>query len=98
MKKIISTRGSGKTTSLIYESARTGAPIICFSEKSACYIEQLALRNKLIIPKPISIKEFAINGYVCDGKNKFLIDELDACINQLFKGNLIGYSLTIEEK
>lgn len=55
MKKIIMSRGTGKTTLLIKQSSMCSVPILCATEQSAKYIKQMACDLGRIIPEPISV-------------------------------------------
>ena len=80
MRFIAGPRCSGKTTALMEESARTGVPIIAPSMGMAKYISMRAKEQGLNIPEPTSINKI-VNRGVKPGK--YLIDELELCLNQL---------------
>lgn len=54
MKKIIMSRGTGKTLLLIRQSNMLSVPILCATEQSAKHIKQQACEIGCIIPEPIS--------------------------------------------
>ena len=93
MKKWILPRGCGKTTMLLTESIRTGAVIVTFRDPQ--YILDLAEylgidENKF--PKPIRFQKFLDSNFRRQKHNeKYLIDELDLCLEQL---DVVGYSNT----
>lgn len=75
MKLINKSRGTGKTTQLIYASAITGFRIIAPNHTMAKYIEEAAKNMGLKIPKPMSDVEYRNRRY--DGDHApVLIDEL----------------------
>lgn len=55
MKKIIMSRGTGKTTMLIRQSNLSAIPILCATEQSAQYIKEKACKLGCVIPEPISV-------------------------------------------
>lgn len=67
MKKLIMGRGTGKTTRLIQESARTKYPIIVASEARARYVRRLADDMKLEIPYPIAYYNLQYIGHPIGG-------------------------------
>ena len=80
MRLITGPRCSGKTTTLIEESAQTGVPIIAPSMRMANYISMLAKEQGLDIPEPTSINKVVNRG---GRPGKYLIDELEMCLRQL---------------
>jgi len=80
MRLITGPRCSGKTTTLMEESARTGVPIISPSMGMANYISMLAKEQGLDIPEPTSINKIVNHG---GRPGKYLIDELEMCLRQL---------------
>jgi len=80
MRLIAGPRCSGKTTTLIEESAQTGIPIIAPSMGMANYISMLAKEQGLEIPEPTSINKVVNRG---GRPGKYLIDELEMCLRQL---------------
>lgn len=93
MKQLISGRGTGKTTKLIYQSAWSGATIVTATDRAAGYIEHMAEQLHLEIPKPMSIVELRANRGM--PPKAVLIDELDAVVAQLLAPcyAIEGYSL-----
>lgn len=83
MVKIIKSRGKGKTRDLILLSAVTGDVIVCASKVSCKYIEDLAHKENLNIPKPMTFKEIKLKGY---GEHipGILIDDADWILQCLF--------------
>lgn len=80
MKIIEGARGSGKTTELIYKSAELGIPIIAPTAMMCNCIKAQALKMGCDIPEPVSINK-VVNFE--KGHHKYLIDELDLCLQQL---------------
>lgn len=80
MKFIEGARGSGKTTKLIYKSAELNIPIIAPTTMMCNCIKARASEIGCNIPEPISINKL-IN--IFTRKEKYLIDELDLCLEQL---------------
>lgn len=92
MELIERSRGQGKTTELIYRSAREGIPIIAPSMMMAEHIKDAAFEMGLDIPEPTSINKI-VNRGVKPGK--YLIDELELCLNQL---GIYPVAVTIDVK
>ena len=80
MRFITGPRRTGKTTTLMEDSARTGIPIIAPSMMMANYISMLAKERGLDIPEPTSINKVVNRG---GRPGKYLIDELEMCLRQL---------------
>ena len=85
MKVYSAKRGTGKTTMLIEESARTGAIIVVSSYPMVNYTMVLAMRLNLDIPEPITVTNY-LKALVHGGLNKeqkYLIDDLHAILSQM---------------
>ncbi len=85
MKIYSAERGTGKTTALIKESAKTGAIIVAASYPMANYIMDLAKRLSLDIPEPITVTNY-LKVLVHGGLNreqKYLVDELQMMLSQM---------------
>lgn len=79
MKLINKSRGTGKTTQLIYVSAITGFRIIAPNTHMAGHIEKMAKDMGLKIPKPMSDAKYRNRKY--DGDHTpILIDDVDSQI------------------
>lgn len=75
MKIIYKSRGTGKTTELVKLSASTQTPIICINPR---YISDVAKELGLIIPQPISIKD-----YKPFSNEKILVDDAEYVLSHL---------------
>lgn len=85
MKIYSAKRGAGKTTTLIEESARTGAIIVVSSYPMVNYTMGLAVRLNLDIPEPITVTNY-LKALVRGGLNreqKYLIDDLHEMLSQM---------------
>ncbi len=91
MNKYIADRGRGKTQHLIYESARTGYPIVCISYDMKNYIIHLAQFLGLEIPEPICINEPWNNKKL----DRVLVDDADAILELLLRQR--NNNISIEE-
>lgn len=76
MKLINKSRGTGKTTQLIYASAVTGFRIITSNRHMAKSIEEQAKKMGLKIPEPMSDVEYRNRKEIWDEPRPILIDEL----------------------
>lgn len=85
MKIYSAERGTGKTTTLIKKSAKTGAIIVVASYPMANYIIGLAKRLDLDIPDPITVPNY-LRALIHGGLNreqKYLVDELQMMLSQM---------------
>lgn len=85
MKIYSAERGAGKTTTLIEESAKTGAIIVVASYSMINYTMGLAKRLNLDIPKPITVTNY-LRVLIYGGLNrnqKYLVDELQMILSQM---------------
>lgn len=76
MKKIIMSRGAGKTTALINLSAMTGDYIVCRNLNEASRILAMAQDNGLNIPMPITYAEL-VEGRFGKKISGFLIEDIE---------------------
>jgi hydrogenase maturation factor len=83
MKTYIISRGKGKTTKLIAESAKTGDYIICHCSFEAKRIQKEAQDMGLKIPLPITYNDFLEKRYYGKGISGFLIDNADMFLQSL---------------
>jgi len=97
MKIIVSGRGTGKTTTLIQQSAKEGHYIICHSTREASRICSVAKRMRLHIPMPITYGEFLNRRYYGRGITGFLIDDLDMLLAELSPVLVYTFTITQEE-
>lgn len=82
----VANRQSGKTTTLIRESARTGAIIVVANYKMAQYVEVMARQLNLEIPTPITVGYYITllsRGGLNTKSQKYLIDELQMMLHQM---------------
>ena len=92
MIKVTGVRGSSKTSKLIKLAARENMVLVEPNKTMADYAEQLAKDMGITDVEIITAQGFAY----CANKEKeakYLIDELDLCLNLL---KVYGYSNTIE--
>lgn len=73
MKKLIGSRGSGKTTEAIRLSASTGSPILVLTRLQAKNIEERAESLELKIPKPLGLMDLNNELYGGEVREKGLI-------------------------
>lgn len=83
MKKILTPRATGKTHSLIVESAKTGSYIVCANKIESERIKQRARELELSIPQPITYSEFLRKQYYGAGIKGFLIDNADRLLQAM---------------
>lgn len=79
-------RCTGKTTELIRFSHSTGIPIVTSTYVRASFVENMAKRMGLDIPKPITMRSVIDRREPVIAKNRnILIDDLDAVIAEIFR-------------
>jgi hypothetical protein len=80
-------RRVGKSTKLVWESARTGQYIVCADAHRAHYLADYAKRVGLAIPFPVSIRDLPLkSGFIGD----VLVDDVEDVL-----GNLIGKNISM---
>ncbi len=82
MKVVIGGKGSGKTTALIEDSARTGYYIVC-RRTMIDTVMNMARELDVQIPVPLSYGEFVDRRYYSLGIKGLLIDDADALLEYI---------------
>lgn len=100
MRIINKSRGTGKTTQLIYASAITGFRIIAPNHAMASYIEKMAKDMGLNIPQPMSDVEYRNRKELWNDHTPILIDEvqnqiLDEALELYFGAPVVAATMTI---
>lgn len=100
MKLINKSRGTGKTTQLIYASAVTGFRIIAPNHAMAKHIEEMAKNMGLKIPKPMSDVEYRNREGFRNDHTPILIDEvqneiLDEALELYFDAPVAAATMTV---
>lgn len=81
-------RGTGKTTLLVKQSARKKTPILCPCLYSKRHIKEIAKELGLEIPEPISVGEcVGSNLKFADGGNRILVDDAQEVLRLLVRNN-----------
>ena len=85
MTVYITGRQTGKTTHLIWVSAKTGAVIVAPTYQMVKYIDQMARELGLKIPPPISVVEWAqiVARKQVHPEQRYLVDELQMVLHQM---------------
>lgn len=85
MKVITGDRGTGKTTMLIEESAKTGAYIVVAHRRLARFVSDMARGKNLRIPYPITFDEFlsGLPGRASGRDFHVLIDDVNLLLDHL---------------
>lgn len=98
MKVIYQPRGTGKTTELVKESARTRAVIVCYNPAEVHNILHLAKCLKLDVPKPIIMDQIFNHSHrrVNTKGLKLIFDDL-GCMLERFVGCPI-HAVSINKK
>lgn len=97
MKIITLPRQAGKTTELIKLCAEEKAYIVCPTLSDCENIFALSKKLDINIPFPISWHEFISKRYHAPGIKKFLIDDLDRCIQMLSSLPIKAVSLNLDD-
>lgn len=94
------TRGSGKTTKLIHESARTGAIIVTATRPMAAHVVLQAKKLDLMIPQPITVRDYIQifkNDGLC-GDQKYLIDDLELVLRVMnVSAATVNYNCVVDD-
>lgn len=88
MNIILMNRGDGKSTSLIYRSNRTNAPIVCIHPN---IIKREAYELGVTIPEPISAHELMA---MRPRPDKILVDDLDIVLQRLLNVDVDTATMT----
>ncbi len=91
MEIIQKKRGHGKTTDLIYLSAKTGNTIV---HANPLYVKERAKELHLEIPEPMSIMDLK---QLKPQSGGIYIDELSFVLEKLFGCKIAGFTETVED-
>jgi hypothetical protein len=97
MKKILKTKGSGKTTDLIKLSAETKINIVCMDSKRVLQVNKQAEKLKFKIPHVMSWRDFIFSKDDNKGKSILLDDAEDILQNLCYPAKIEAITLTINE-
>jgi len=86
MNKIITNRGCGKTTNLIFEASKTKKCIVCLNKRTANFIKIKSYKMKLNIIEPITHQEFIDKKYLGKRIDGFMIDDSDLLLENMSNG------------
>lgn len=92
-------RGGGKTMRMLYASEYHNAPILCTTCKHKQYIVDMAKRQNINIPEPITLSDIVNNRTT--NINDILVDDMDYVLSQLLSHidlNMIGGTITIDRE
>lgn len=99
MRLINKSRGTGKTTQLIYTSATTGFRIITPTAQMANLIAEEAKKMGLDIPKPLSDVEYRNDPYWSRSHDPILIDEcpkiIEEALELYFDAPVVAATMTV---
>ena len=82
-------RGSGKTTQLVKRAVETQSTIVCPHRLSCENIQRIAKENELVIPEPMTWKEFLASKGARRGAKSYMFDELETMLIDTAKGRPI---------
>lgn len=91
-------RGYGKTMRMLYASEYHNAPILCATCANKTYIMDMAKRQGINIPEPITLSDIVRGNTTY--KNDVLVDEMDDVFSQLLSHlglNMIGGTITTDK-
>ena len=95
MKRIIRSRGCGKTYDLIKYALDNDVSIVSYSVATAKSIKEMSIKYFGKEVRAYSVDEWQMDG--CHQKNEdYVIDEIELAVRWLLKGHLIGYSMSME--
>ena len=90
------TRG-GKTHDIIKACEEQGGYIVCHNRKAVQDVAEMARHMKLTIPFPITFSEFVEGKYSAGGCEKFHIDNVDLCLQEISKVPIKTMTVTVED-
>ena len=91
MKKLIMSRGTGKTTRLIQESAKSFFPILCADKRRADHIKLMAKDLGLTIPEPRPVTSLMFG----ERLGRVYIDDAEDVLTNLLGCNYCGEILAL---
>jgi len=95
MKRIIRSRGYGKTYDLIKYALKNDVAIVTCTEAHAKCIRDMSRRYFDKEVKVYSVSEWQKDG--CHKENdKYVVDEIELIVRSLLKGHLVGYNMSME--
>lgn len=86
MKLVVGARQSGKTIAAIKEAAASGSYLVVRSHKEACRVRDVAEKEGLRIPFPITFDEFLGGHFSIAGCRSLVIDGADEVLRRLAHG------------
>lgn len=100
MKIIAKGRGTGKTTELVRESARTGQYILATNKAHVQSIEQIAKKAGVTIPYPVTVDEIVrMDRFTCGSsiqRDGLLVDEAIMVLSKLIGLKITGVTISLE--
>ncbi|AAO81236.1 replicase [Enterococcus faecalis EnGen0252] len=100
MKIIARDRGTGKTTELVKESARTGQYILASNKSHVRAIEQIAKKAGVTIPYPVTVDEIvSMDRFTCASsiqRDGLLVDEAIMVLSKLIGLKITGATISLE--
>ncbi|EMW5424194.1 replicase [Enterococcus faecalis] len=100
MKIIARDRGTGKTTELVKESARTGQYILAANKGHVQSIEQIAKKAGVTIPYPVTVDEIvSMDRFTCASsiqRDGLLVDEAIMVLSKLIGLKITGVTISLE--
>ncbi|HCQ8733000.1 TPA: replicase [Enterococcus faecalis] len=100
MKIIAKGRGTGKTTELVKESARTGQYILAANKAHVQSIEQIAKKAGVTIPYPVTVDEIvSMDRFTCSSsiqRDGLLVDEAIMVLSKLIGLKITGVTISLE--
>ena len=85
MKIFNLSRGQGKTMRMLYASEYHNAPILCSTCASKTYIVDMAKRQGINIPEPITLSDIVRDNKGVTRDLDVLVDEMDDVFSQLLR-------------
>lgn len=100
MKIIARDRGTGKTTELVKESARTGQYILAVNKAHVQNIEQIAKKAGVTIPYSVTVDEIVrMDRFTCASsiqRDGLLVDEAIMVLSKLIGLKITGVTISLE--
>lgn len=90
MIAFVGCRQTGKTSRLVRLSHETGFPILVSTAERARFIESMAVRARLAIPKPMTPHDMARHRPELAADNRVLVDDVADLVGSIVGARVVG--------
>lgn len=90
MIAFVGSRQTGKTSRLVRLSHETGFPIVASTLERARFIESMAARERIEIPRPMTPRDLALSRKDLARDNRVLVDEMADLVGSIVGARVVG--------